>query len=211
MRTWNRSSRSRSPIGSFSPRPISSPRGRADATARPSPRACTCSIPPRPSSMPRRTRQRPSACSLAAEAYADADHRQHGHHHDVNRHDDRVRAFSFASEAAMPAATFDMFLDLLRSLHGPNLLRLKGIVKLAETPATPVVVHGVQHVLHPVVQLPHWPDGDERTRIVVIARDVKPSAVRALFDAFLDAAAPDQPDRAALVDNPLVPFAGRDR
>jgi G3E family GTPase len=148
---------------------------------------------------------------LAAEAYADADHRHHGHHHDVNRHDDRVRAFSFASEAAMPAATFDMFLDLLRSLHGPNLLRLKGIVKLAETPATPVVVHGVQHVLHPVVQLPRWPDGDERTRIVVIARDVEPSAVRALFDAFLDAAAPDRPDRAALLDNPLVPFGGRDR
>ena len=148
---------------------------------------------------------------LAAEAYADADHRHHDHHPDVNRHDDRVRAFSFASEAAMPAATFDMFLDLLRSLHGPNLLRLKGIVKLAETPATPVVVHGVQHVLHPVVQLPHWPDGDERTRIVVIARDVKPSAVRALFDAFLDAAAPDRPDRAALLDNPLVPFGGRDR
>jgi G3E family GTPase len=149
---------------------------------------------------------------LAAEAYADADHRHHDHHHhDVNRHDDRVRAFTFASEAAMPAATFDMFLDLLRSLHGPNLLRLKGIVKLAETPATPVVVHGVQHVLHPVVQLSHWPDGDKRTRIVVIARDLEPSAVRALFDAFLDTAAPDRPDRAALLDNPLVPFGGRDR
>jgi G3E family GTPase len=115
------------------------------------------------------------------------------------------------SEAAIPAAMFDMFLDLLRSLHGPNLLRLKGIVKLAETPASPIVVHGVQHILHPVVQLPSWPDGDARTRIVVITRDLDPAAVRALFDAFLDAAAPDQPDRAALVDNPLVPFAGRDR
>ena len=145
---------------------------------------------------------------LAAEAYADADHR---HHHDVNRHDDRVRAFSLVSEAAIPAAMFDMFLDLLRSLHGPNLLRLKGIVKLAETPASPIVVHSVQHILHPVVQLPSWPDGDARTRIVVITRDLDPTAVRALFDAFLDAAAPDQPDRAALVDNPLVPFGGRDR
>ena len=145
---------------------------------------------------------------LAAEAYADADHR---HHHDVNRHDDRVRAFSLVSEAAIPAAMFDAFLDLLRSLHGPNLLRLKGIVKLAETPASPIVVHGVQHILHPVVQLPSWPDGDARTRIVVITRDLDPTAVCALFDAFLDAAAPDQPDRAALVDNPLVPFGGRDR
>src|SRR6516162_524997 len=69
---------------------------------------------------------------LAAEAYADADHRHHHdvNRHNVNRHDDRVRAFSLVSEAAIPAAMFDMFLDLLRSLHGPNLLRLKGIVKL---------------------------------------------------------------------------------
>src|SRR5262249_9383252 len=108
-------------------------------------------------------------------------------------------AFSLVREAAIPAATFDMFLDLLRSLHGPNLLRLKGIVKLAETPASPIVVHGVQHVFHPVVQLPSWPDGDARTRIVVITRDLEPAAVRALFDAFLGAAALDQPDRAALV------------
>jgi G3E family GTPase len=149
---------------------------------------------------------------LAAEAYVDADHRHdHHQHHDVNRHDDRVRAVSLASEAAFPAAMFDMFLDLLRSLHGPNLLRLKGIVKIAETPASPIVVHGVQHVFHPVVQLPSWPDGDARTRIVVITRDLDPAAVRALFDAFLGALAPDRPDRAALVDNPLVPFGGRDR
>jgi len=106
---------------------------------------------------------------------------------------------------------FDMFLDLLRSVHGENLLRLKGIVKLSETPASPIVVHGVQHVFHPVVQLPGWPDGDERTRIVLITRDLDPSAVQKLFNAFLGVNAPDQPDRAALIDNPLVPFGGRDR
>jgi G3E family GTPase len=151
---------------------------------------------------------------LAAEAYAVSGH--HGehdhHHHDVNRHDERIRAFSFASEAAIPAAMLDMFLDLLRSVHGPNLLRLKGIVKLAETPDRPVVVHGVQHVFHPAVQLPGWPDGDRSTRIVLITRDLDPAAVRRLFDAFIGAgAAPDRPDRAALLDNPLVPFGGRDR
>ena len=47
---------------------------------------------------------------------------------------------------------FDMFLELVRSVHGPNLLRLKGIVKLAETPASPVVIHGVQHIFHPAVR-----------------------------------------------------------
>ena len=151
---------------------------------------------------------------LAAEAYAASGHHgeHHHHQHDVNRHDERIRAFSFASEAPIPAAMLEMFLDLLRSVHGPNLLRLKGIVKLAETPDRPVVIHGVQHVFHPAVQLPAWPDSDRSTRIVLITRDLDPAAVRRLFDAFIGAgAAPDQPDRAALIDNPLVPFGGRDR
>ncbi|MET0633223.1 MAG: GTP-binding protein [Xanthobacteraceae bacterium] len=150
---------------------------------------------------------------LAAEAYAQAPHgHEHGsHHHDVNRHDERIRAFAFAADAPIPGAMFEMFLDLLRSVHGENLLRLKGIVKLAETPASPLVIHGVQHVFHPPVRLPCWPDGDERTRIVLITRDLDPAAVKRLFDAFLGAGAPDQPDRAALIDNPLIPFGGVDR
>jgi G3E family GTPase len=151
---------------------------------------------------------------LAAEAYAASGHHgeHHHHQHDVNRHDERIRAFSFASEAPIPAAMLEMFLDLLRSVYGPNLLRLKGIVKLAETPDRPVVIHGVQHVFHPAVQLPGWPDSDRSTRIVLITRDLDPAAVRRLFDAFVGAgAAPDQPDRAALIDNPLVPFGGLDR
>jgi G3E family GTPase len=150
---------------------------------------------------------------LAAEAYAQAphDHGHESHHHDVNRHDHRIRAFAFAADAPIPGAMFEMFLDLLRSVHGENLLRLKGIVKLAETPARPLVIHGVQHIFHPPVRLPRWPDGDERTRIVLITRDLDPRAVKRLFDAFLGAGAVDLPDRRALIDNPLVPFGGVDR
>ncbi len=69
--------------------------------------------------------------------------------HDPNRHDERIRAFTLATETPIPGAAFEMFIDLVRSLHGPKLLRLKGIVKLAETPARPLVIHGVQHVMHP--------------------------------------------------------------
>lgn len=153
---------------------------------------------------------------LADEAYAAAEAQHHHghdhtHHHDVNRHDDRVRAFTLASEDAIPAATFDLFLELLRSMHGPNLLRVKGIVKIQETPDTPVVIHGVQHVFHPSAQLPAWPDADRRTRMVFIVRDIEPRVIRELFDAFLGRLNPDQPDRDALIDNPLVPFGGLDR
>ena len=112
---------------------------------------------------------------LAEEAYAAGT--RHGstiaHHHDPNRHDERIRAFTLATDAPIPAASFEMFIDLLRSLHGPKLLRLKGIVKIAEEPARPLVIHGVQHVMHPAVRLEGWPDADERTRIVLITRDLE--------------------------------------
>jgi G3E family GTPase len=156
---------------------------------------------------------------LAEEAYAaraavthGQDHAHgHAHHHDPNRHDERIRAVTLATTTPIPSASFEMFIDLVRSLHGPKLLRLKGIVKLAESPAEPLVIHGVQHILHPPVRLDGWPDGDERTRIVVITRDLEPEAVTGLFDAFLNRSATDRPDRAALVDNPLIPFGGPDR
>jgi G3E family GTPase len=143
---------------------------------------------------------------LAAEAYA-GDH--HHHHHDVNRHDEHIGSFVLTSDEAIPAGTLEMFLELLRATHGGKLLRVKGIVKLAEMPDTPVVVHGVQHVFHPTVRLERWPDDDHRTRLVFITRDLPERAVRELFEAFLGVAAPDRPDRAALTDNPLVPFGGR--
>jgi G3E family GTPase len=148
---------------------------------------------------------------LAEEAYADAHAHRHDHAHDVNRHDARIHSFALTSDRAIPLAAFEMFLELIRSMHGPRLLRVKGVVKIAETPATPLVIHGVQHVFHPPAQLPAWPDADRRTRIVFIVDDLPPRAIQDLFDAFLGIAKPDQPDRAALIDNPLVPFGGVDR
>ena len=115
------------------------------------------------------------------------------------------------TDQPIPAGTLDMFLELLRANYGAQLLRVKGIVKLAEMPDRPVVVHGVQHVFHPTARLERWPDDDRRSRIVFITRDLQERTVRELFEAFLGTAAVDRPDRQALTDNPLVPFGGVDR
>jgi G3E family GTPase len=149
---------------------------------------------------------------LAAEAYpsASALHATHaGHDHD--RHDERIRAFTLTADTPIPSAVLEMFIDLLRSLHGPKLLRLKGLINIAKESDAPLVIHGVQHVLHPAVRLARWPDADKRTRIVLITRDLSVREVKPLFDACLNRIAPDQPDRAALLDNPLVPSGSRDR
>ena len=121
---------------------------------------------------------------LQAEAY-EKRHNNH-HHHDVSRHGDHIRSFSLAEDNAISAAGLEMFLDLLRSFHGPNLLRMKGIVKVADDPRRPVVLHGVQHVFHPPVRLAKWPDGDERTRLVFIVKDTEQRLIEELFRAFTD-------------------------
>ena len=151
---------------------------------------------------------------LATDAYSTSRHgRAHdpprGHHH--GRRDDGIVSFSIVHEAAIPRASIEMFLDLLRSIHGAKLMRVKGIVNIAETPERPLVIHGVQHLFHPPIVLPQWPDADRRTRLVFITRQTAPESVRDLFGAFVQAAAVDRPDRAALLDNPLIPFGGLDR
>jgi G3E family GTPase len=150
---------------------------------------------------------------LAADAYSADRHGRAGDAHQDHdgRRDDGIISFSIVHETAIPRASVEMFLDLLRSLHGAKLMRLKGIVNIAETPEQPLVVHGVQHLFHPPMLLPSWPDEDRRTRLVFIIRQTDPDRIRDLFGAFVHAAAVDRPDRTALLDNPLVPFGGLDR
>ena len=77
------------------------------------------------------------------------------------------------------------WLDSLLSLHGARVLRLKGIVQLAGAPR-PVAVQAVHHVVHPPLPLDHPAAAQGGTRIVVIARGLPASGLRASFDAALD-------------------------
>jgi len=138
----------------------------------------------------------------------DHDHHHHGHEH--HHHDERVRSFSLVHDGPVPFAAIEMFLDLLRSTHGERLLRMKGIVQLAEDPARPLVIHGVQKILHPPARLPFWPDGAHGTRLVLITLDMPEDYVRRLFAAITNQPGIDTPDRAAVEHNPLA-IAGMPR
>ena len=105
-------------------------------------------------------------------------------------------------------AAIEMFLDLLRSAHGDRLLRMKGVIELKEDSSRPLVIHGVQRLLHPPARLPAWPDDRRGTRLVLITLDMPGDYVARLFSALTDRPAVDTPDRAALENNPLT-IAGR--
>ncbi len=133
----------------------------------------------------------------------DHDHGHEGLHHHAH-HDHRVRSVSLVHEAPVSWSTIEMFLDLLRSSQGERLLRMKGIVELAEDPGRPLVLHGVQKLMHPPARLPAWPAGPRGTRLVLITFDMDEDYVRRLFSAFTGRPSVDTPDRAALTDNPLA-------
>jgi len=108
---------------------------------------------------------------LHVAATRDADDHHH-HHHDVNRHDARIQAHCLALETPVTWEAFSYWLELMAAMRGEEMLRVKGIVAIAEHPDRPMVIHGVQHVFHPAVQLDAWPSADRRTRLVIIARDI---------------------------------------
>ncbi len=139
---------------------------------------------------------------LREEAIKPASH--HHHDHDVNRHDASIRAFTLTHDKPIEASAIQAFLDLLRSAHGPNMLRLKGIIQTAENPDQPVVIHAVQHLFHPPATLEQWPDDDHRTRMVIITKNLSQGFVERLFNAFIGKAATDTPDRNALEHSPLA-------
>lgn len=116
---------------------------------------------------------------------------EHGHGeqdpHDVNRHDNRIKAFCMTFDEPMSWATVAAAFDALVTYRGPDLLRMKGILNVKDTDK-PVVIHGVQHVFHPPATLEAWPEGDDRkSRVVFITRDIAESTIRKVFASFFDA------------------------
>ncbi len=140
---------------------------------------------------------------LRAEAYADDHHghdhshcdhehghceHDHGHHHhgDANRHDDHIRAFCVTRDQPISGVGFTLLLQMLSANVGEKMLRVKGILNIAGKSERPAVIHGVQHIFHPVAWLDAWPDDDRRSRIVFITRDIPRDSIEKLLDV-LDA------------------------
>ena len=107
---------------------------------------------------------------LKEEEYS-ASHDHQSLHLNINKHDDNIRAFCVTYDQPIRLDSIEQWFDLIMLIKGPDLLRIKGIVNVTEMDG-PIIIHGVQHVFHPPVELKAWPSEDRRTRIVFITRNV---------------------------------------
>jgi G3E family GTPase len=107
----------------------------------------------------------------------------HGEHDHSHSHDTDIEPCAIVRAKPIRAVALTLFLEALAEHCGANLLRLKGIIDIAESPGRPVVIHGVQHVFHAPAWLERWPSEDCRSRIVVIGRHIPQRWVEVLLDA----------------------------
>jgi G3E family GTPase len=99
------------------------------------------------------------------------DHTPHdGHAHYHGLHDRDIASFCFVREKPIPREALRLLLDALQQNLGPNLLRVKGIIHVAEEPERPAVIQGAQQLLHNLSWLERWPDVDRRSKIVFITQ-----------------------------------------
>lgn len=119
----------------------------------------------------------------------------HAPGHEANRHGLDIESFSFVSDHPVRPESLVVFQEAMRILHGPRLLRLKGLVAMADDPERPAVIHHVQSVTHPLQRLARWPGRDRRTRLVFIVQGIPRETIETFWSALVRAESGAQESR----------------
>ncbi|WP_028225087.1 CobW family GTP-binding protein [Paraburkholderia ferrariae] len=94
-----------------------------------------------------------------------------------------IATFTLGFDMPLPADAVEQALTVLLAYHGERVLRVKGICAFAGETA-PVVLHGVQQLLHEPLRLDSWPDDERRSRIVFIVQGLPRQVVIDTFAHF---------------------------
>ncbi len=98
-------------------------------------------------------------------------------------HSHGISSFSLIVDRPLDWTAFGIWLSMLLACHGERVLRVKGMLNVVGV-AEPVLINGVQHIVHPPTHLGGWPDADRRSRIVFITHELSETELRSSLDAF---------------------------
>lgn len=98
-------------------------------------------------------------------------------------HTNSISSFSITLEGAFEWSEFvDWFDDLLFS-RSRQILRVKGLLKVAGK-SGPVVIQSVQHMLYPPIELERWPDSKRESALVFITCNLSRTAIDTSLQQF---------------------------
>ncbi len=119
-------------------------------------------------------------------------------------HAHEIGAFCLVLDEELDWTAFGIWLTMLLQARGQDVLRVKGLLNVGGE--GPLLLNGVQHVVHPPVHLDAWPDEDRRSRFVVVARGLGRDEVEASLRTFNRAGRRPAAARSA---RPARPAGGR--
>jgi Ni2+-binding GTPase involved in maturation of urease and hydrogenase len=93
-------------------------------------------------------------------------HPMHGKGISLFSESNRIHTFSLRREGVITGNSFVVWLNLLATMKGENLLRLKAILNVE---GMPVALHGTHTIIHEPIEISEWPSADRSSRFVVIA------------------------------------------
>jgi G3E family GTPase len=115
----------------------------------------------------------------------DHDHHEHGHAEHTHSHhleSKGIESFVLTRESPLTREEAQFLLDGIAQNLGSGLLRVKGLVNIAEEAGRPAVIQGAQHLLHTMTWLDRWPDVDHRTRIIFITQGIPRDSLKDIID-----------------------------
>ena len=131
---------------------------------------------------------------LDLQAYQNAPDDPHDHPHhedDGHEHDHRrlthlegrgIENFVLMRDTPLTREEVQFLLEGIGQNVGAGLLRVKGLVNVAEEPGRPAVIQGAQHLLHTMTWLDRWPDADQRTRLIFITQGIQRDSLKDIID-----------------------------
>lgn len=105
----------------------------------------------------------------------------------TNHYSNDIQSISFTFSKPLNWVAFGLWLSMLLHAEGESVLRVKGLLDVGEE--GPIVLNGVQHIIHPPQHLDSWPMGEDVSHIIFILRGISTETLSEslfAFQKFLD-------------------------
>ncbi|MEX0346814.1 MAG: GTP-binding protein [Rhizobiaceae bacterium] len=121
-----------------------------------------------------------SRASIVQSWFSNPEEENHGLSHS---HSDGIQSFCVQTDQPLDWTAFGIWMSMLLHCHGDKVLRIKGLLNVSDV-ETPVLINGVQHIVHPPVHLAEWPDNDRNSRLIFIVQGMSIDNIRRSLDSF---------------------------
>lgn len=93
-----------------------------------------------------------------------------------------TKSLSISFDHPLDWSAFGIWLSMLLHARGEDVLRVKGLLDVGEK--GPVVLNGVQHIIHPPEHLKEWPENKRLSYLVFIVQGINPEEILSSLKKF---------------------------